>query len=132
MKILIYFIVAFTFSFMSSVLGATANLPFNELTKITKTGVSMEDSLKKLDFNCIKLLIAETPKNILELKQIIDKNKSFVLVYQKDYQWLIEKDMTKSISLINISKSEKIVYCEDKIRIFGNSYPDVKYAVIMQ
>ena len=132
MNILPFLMICTLLSFNSNSVISSEDLPVADVSIGKKTEILFEDSLKKLEYTCDKLLITETQKKIVELKQTIDKNKSYVLIYKKGIQWFLEKDMTKSISIINASKSDKIVYCEDKIRISGISYPEVKYAVILQ
>jgi len=132
MKFLPYLICLLLLSVFTNQINLYSNQPNIYNVTSVKSQSYFEDSLKKNDFNCSKILIAETPTSIKDLKKQIAKNKSFVLLYQKDFKWIVEEDMQIALSIINSSESSKILYCEDKIVISGKPYPNLKYAVIIQ
>lgn len=98
---------------------------------LIKDVVSLTDTIRNPDYTCNVFTFAKTESAIKELKQTIEKNKSFVLIYRQDLRWIVEKDITKGLSIIKDSKSNNIGYCFDKIVISRVPYPDVKYAVIL-
>lgn len=129
-----YYLTALLLSLFSLYTGdkVCTKLFTNPNFSLLQAGTKFLDTLAKPDYHCDRFILAETPNKVAELKQTIEKNMAFVLIYKKDTSWQIESDMGQGISIIKKSKIDRIFYCIDNIRISDILYPNVKYAVILE
>lgn len=88
-----------------------------------------EDLIKAPDYQCTKVTIAETEVAKSNLVQKLEKSNAYVLIYKKDGQWLLEKDIEKSMKIIKSNLGRKISYGQGNISIGGVAFPEVKYVV---
>lgn len=107
-----------------------ANAEFINKDKLDNANYRIfQEPLKELDYHCTKVTIAETEVAKSQLIQKLESSNSYVLVYKKDQQWLLEKDLEKSLKIIKDNLSKKISYGQGNISVGGVAFPGVKYVV---